>query len=430
MISNQAPPTLRVAFYCARYPDQEMLTTPLGIASIAAYLDQRFPGQVETCIVDAFSELRDFAPDIIGVSSTSQVFHHARSFITEARASFPQAKIILGGYQITAAPQTLPIECLAGVLGEGEETTRELVESLLLGHVDDERLVSIPGLALRIGDKIVTTQPRPLIQDLNALPDPVRHRNYGPDTPIMTSRGCPYRCSFCASPGFWQQKVRWRTAESVVSEINRLVATIRPKSISILDDLWMANKPRFRAIVDGLTESGVPKNVSFRGFCRSNIIHEEDILLMLKMNYRVVRFGAETGSSEHLRRLKGPGISIEDHQRVIDLCAKHGMRCTASFMFGAPGETMEDIEQTVSFLIKNRGKFGVAGFYLFNPIPGTALWDNLEARQLISSDFDLSSLSLDMKSKDFNWTDPPYFNGDNVPWPAFRAAMLAIGKRF
>ncbi|GAF77877.1 unnamed protein product, partial [marine sediment metagenome] len=190
------------------------------------------------------------------------------------------------------------------------------------------------------------------------------------------------------------------------------------------------DKPRLRKIVDELVERGIPKRIAFQGFCRSNIVHEEDILLFKKLNYRFVRFGAETGSERLLRRIKGEGISVADHQRVIDLCAKHGLRCAASFMFGIPGETRKDLKLTIDFLRRNKGKCQIRGFYLFNPMPGTALWEEMTRDGLVTEDLPFERLQLDLLKPNFSWDGLLYFNGKNVPLKRFRKIIERIRKEF
>jgi coenzyme F420-reducing hydrogenase beta subunit len=235
---------------------------------------------------------------------------------------------------------------------------------------------------------------------------------------------------FCASHGFWRGRYRLRDADSVVSEINYLVEEFHPEEIVISDDLWISDKRRFREIVEKLKKLGIPGKVSFRGFVRSNIIQEDDILLLKQMNYRLLRFGAETGSEDLLRRLKGDNISVADHQRVVDLCHRHGMPCSASFMFGIPGETMADLKATDDFLTKNRGKIGIAGFYFFNPIPGTEIWEWMEDKKMVSADLRFELLKIDLLKEDFSWEDILYFNQDHVPLEEFKRFIEKIRRKF
>lgn len=317
-----------------------------------------------------------------------------------------------------------------GVIGEGEVTFYELVTKFVDALNKKINPLTIKGICYHDDNKISQNPPRDLIQNIDSIPWPYRHKRYSSDEPIFTSRGCPFKCKFCASHTFWGDKIRFRSADSVVDEITYLVEKYQPIEIAILDDLWMANKIRFREIVAKLVKRGIPQKVTFRGFCRSNLIDEETVLLLKELNYSIVRFGAETGSERLLKMIKGEGISITDHQRVIDLCFQHGLRCGASFMFGVPGETFDDIELTKNFLRHNRGKFEISGFYFFNPMPGTALWDELLIKGKIPDDLDFELFHLDFLNPLFSWDDILYFNEENIPLDQFRAIIESIKSEF
>ena len=371
-----------------------------------------------------------FEPELVGVSSVSMVIDDARRFagvVKERLGAFT----VLGGYHVTSIPHRLPPEFDVGVLGEGEETFAELARALRAGPLTPERLAGIVGTCYRDGETIKVNPRRELVADIDALPLPLRPRRYNDNEPVFTSRGCPFRCNFCASHGFWGDRTRFRSAQSVVQEIVELVGGDHPpKEIAIMDDLWIAQKSRFREIVEALVQAGVPKKTSFSGFCRSNLVGEEEILLFKKLNYHYVRFGAETGSDVLLRRIKGNNISIADHQRVIDLCAKHRLLCGASFIFGMPGETREDLALTIDFLRRNQGRLQIMGFYLFCPLPGAPIWGELVEQGKVNDDLNFGDLRLDLLKSNFSWDNLHYFNADLVPLDEFRETVERIKAEF
>ncbi|MBW2045843.1 MAG: B12-binding domain-containing radical SAM protein [Deltaproteobacteria bacterium] len=420
----------RVSLYCARYNFESIKITPLGISYLAAYLiQQKIVGENEICIVDNLDEVRRFKPDILGVSAVSQVIKDAQDFAKKCKEAF-RCFTVLGGYHVSCIPQRLPKEFDIGVLGEGEKTFAEIVYLFKVNELSLESLREIKGICYQKNNEIVTNEQRELFNNLDLLPRPYIHRQYSKEVPIVTSRGCPYRCIFCASRTFWGDKYRLRSADSVVSEIDYLVNKYHPDRINILDDIWMFNKKRFQEIVDKLLKLKIPSKVSFVGFCRSSIIGEEEIALLKKLNYQYLRFGAETGSDILLKRLKGENIFIADHQRVIDLCQKYKIKCGASFMFGVPGETKEDLEMTINFLCKNRGKFIIMGFYFFNPIPGTEIWNWMEKRHMVSENFQFENLQIDFLKENFSWDDLLYFNQDCVSLSEFREFIEKIKAEF
>lgn len=421
---------VKICLYCARYQDESFKVAPLGIGYLYSYLvSQGIVDKDNILIVDSFEEILEFKPNIVAVSSVSHVINDAIKIAKQSKKSI-DCLTVLGGYHISCVPNALPEEFDIGVLGEGELTFAEIVKFYSPLDRRISSIENIKGLCYRDKGDIRINPLRGLIEDINLLPWPFRHKKYSSDEAIFTSRGCPYKCTFCASHGFWNGKVRFRSAESVVDEISYIVETHNPKEIAILDDLWIADKKRFRAIVDGLIQRNIPRKVTFRGFCRSSIVDEQTILLLKKINYRVLRFGGETGSDELLKSIKGNDISVSDHQRVIDLAYKHGMECGASFMFGVPGETKEDIKKTIQFLEYNKRKLKIIGFYLFNPIPGTIIWRQLEEKNFFTSEFKFENLQLDISGEKFDWEKLLYFNNDKIPLKEFRPLIEEIKKKY
>ncbi len=422
--------SIRVCLYCARVPGEAFRTTPLGIAYIASYLIEHLKLPKEQVrIVDSLEEAIEFKPTLVGVSSTSQALQDATAFAKSCKDAF-SCVTVLGGYHLSCLPEQLPQEFDLGVIGEGELTFEEVISLHLRNDINTATLSRVNGIVHWDGEERHITARREFIADINELPWPVRHKSYSNEIPVFTSRGCPYRCTYCAAPVLWRGAVRFRSSDSVIDEITHIVEKYHPFEIAITDDLWIADKKRFRAIIAGLLERGIPQEVRFRGFVRSNLVDEEVIQLLKKINYRVVRFGGETGSDTLLKKIKGKGISIADHQRVVDLCARYDLQCSASWMFGLPGETIDDIHATFDFLRLNRKTCSVGGFYLFNPIPGTASWEELRNRGHIDENVDMSSFQLDFLSKSFDWDRIIYFNHDNVPLDQFRKVINDFKQEF
>lgn len=263
---------LKVCLYCARYKGEEFNVRPLGISYLASYLlDKGVVAAGNLRIVDNYEEAIAFQPDVIGVSSVSQVIADARDFARRCKEA-TNCYTILGGYHVSSVPRRLPDEFDIGVIGEGEETFFELLKRYAGGSFFETDLNNIAGICFRGEGGIIQLSPlREQIVDIDALPWPVRHKSYSKEEPVFTSRGCPFRCTFCASQRFWRGHTRFRSADSVVREIEYIVERYQPHEIAILDDLWMADKQRFKNIVNQLVELGIPKKVSFLYFNHETI---------------------------------------------------------------------------------------------------------------------------------------------------------------
>jgi radical SAM superfamily enzyme YgiQ (UPF0313 family) len=207
------------------------------------------------------------------------------------------------------------------------------------------------------------------IANIDTIPFPDRGK-CGSQAPILTSRGCPYKCNFCSSSTFWKG-VRWHSADYVMEEVKYIKMTYPSVvSISIMDDLFTSNKKRLKEI-----HSKWNYNFHLEGFVRSNTFDKETGLIMKDMGFKSIRFGAESGSDEMLRKLNKQA-TVEDHQRTIDICNKIGVEAQASFMYDLPGETENDRKLTTMFMGKNKGKFRIVGNYRFRPFAGTKYYNN------------------------------------------------------
>jgi len=215
-----------------------------------------------------------------------------------------------------------------------------------------------------------------VIENIDTLKFPDRGK-CGKTIPILTSRGCPFSCTFCSSTKFWQT-ARYHSAEYVMNDVrNALSKYPRAKVIYALDDLFVGNLARFDEICRRWLDAGLHKRVGLMGFVRSDMLTRELADKMKRMNFLTVRFGAESGSDRILEIL-GKRETVADHQRAIDICHDVGLRATASFMAGVPGETEEDADLTRAFLKRNAGKLSIAGNYRYVSLPGTDLYDGTD----------------------------------------------------
>jgi radical SAM superfamily enzyme YgiQ (UPF0313 family) len=423
---------MKVALYVSRYPG-ESVQTPPGLQYLAGYLlSQGVVQEKELLFADSSEEIIAFQPDMVGIGSVSQSLNDAVRVATEVRRALPGCWTVLGGYHISALPDALPEVFHLGVLGEGEITFAEIA---VLRHegaeLVPERLAAVAGICYRDGENGVrTTSKRAPIADLDKLPPPFRRLPYGQEWPyLFTARGCPYKCPYCASHSFWGS-YRYHSAEYVVNEIDVLVRKFGVSNIYSVDDLFIAPKSRLLEIRRLLEERGLLGKVRFKGFIRINLVDEEVIRVLKELCFTEVRFGMETASERLLPQVKDQPFTIAQVERVIELCAQNGLPLSASFMFGIPGETAEDIHATRGFLRKHRGRLTVSGIYLMQPVPGSRYWDESLASGKVSPALDFSSLGLDLESPSFDWNQVLYLNGEALPLLRFKGIMKEIYREF
>jgi len=198
--------------------------------------------------------------------------------------------------------------------------------------------------------------------------------------------------------------------------------------VSILDDLYVADRVRLREMVRLIEEAGLNRRLRFHGFVRSSLVDDELCELLRAMNVDAIRFGAESGSDAVLQRMeRGGKCSVATHQRAIDLAYRWNLGCTASFMLGYPGETEADLQATIDFIRRNEGRLSVGGLYLTVPLPGTELWRWAAGRGLVSENMDWSRLNLAFANPDFDWGGFLYLNDEALPRERFVTMVRASG---
>jgi len=371
---------------------------PLGLGYLASSLRKEFgPDQFIFKIVDRAieNEIKDFSPDVIGISSVSQNYNRAIEYARIAKTY--NLPVIIGGVHISALPSTLTNDMDVGVIGEGEETIIDIINLFVeKGHFDEKRLSKIEGIVFRTKGEIVVTAKRKPIEPLDKIPTPDRDLSGTTQATYMfTSRGCPYNCSFCASSRFWG-KVRFFSAEYVVNEIKQLIDRYKVKEISFQDDLLTANKPRIKRILELLKKENIIGRVKFVCNVRSNIVTDELVLLLKEMNVKAVGMGLESGSPKTLEYLKGNNISIHDHINAITIFRKHGIEPYAGFIIGSPQESKQDVLETLSFIKENR--LMSFDLHVLTPFPGTPVWEYAKTRNLVNEDMDWDILNVNFKS--------------------------------
>lgn len=334
-------------------------------------------------------QIESYRPDVVAISAVSQNYNRA---VACARAAKSRgAYVLMGGIHISMLPESLSQEMDIGVIGEGEETFAELMRILVEEDTfTPARLESVKGVAFRRDGRLVITEPRPSIERLDDIPHPRRSLiGYDSHSYVFTSRGCPFRCVFCASTRFWN-KVRFASAEYVIEEIRELAAN-GVKTVSFYDDLFVADAGRLSAIADKIVALGLDRELRFTCSCRASIVNESVVADLKRMNVVSVGMGLESGNDRVLSFLKGTG-SVAANECAVNLLKDAGIQANASFVIGSPDETEEEVMDTYSFIRNSRLDF--TDVYVLTPLPGTPIWQYALERGLVSSKMDWSRLDV------------------------------------
>lgn len=365
----------------------------LGIGYLAAVArNNGFSVVIYDCPVEQITygellaKLKAQNPDIIGYSATTLGIGRAMHSAKMVKEKFPRSIFLIGGPHVSALPEETMLNSVfdVGIIGEGEVTFLELIKSTRDSNYDISKInfETVEGIIYRKGDSLFTTKPKNFVEDLSELPLPARDlypplARYHP-TPasyrklplghLLTSRGCPYLCTFCDRKIFGT-KYRKNSPEKVAEEIEELIKKYNAKEIKFYDDIFILDKNRFFKIFELVRQKGL----RFPWTCHSRVdnVDKEILKEMKKMGCWQILFGLESGAQEKLNLL-GKEFSLEQVRETINLVKKEGFSIRADFIVGFPGETKESLRKTVEFA---KGlNIDVAHFNVFTPFPGTELY--------------------------------------------------------
>jgi len=365
-----------------RYPQ-------LGLGYLAGYVRKKLgPDTHKFKIIstDVEKNIETFKPDFVGISCLSQNYGIAKKYAAICKKR--GLPVIVGGMHISLMPESLASDMDAGVMFEGEETIVELVQLYdRAGRFDADNLSSVRGICHRYGGQVKLTEPRDLIGNLDDIPFPARDLLdiRATHLSMFTSRGCPYRCVFCASSRFWDT-TRFASARYVAEEIKELYYNHGAKLISFYDDLFIVNRQRIRDLIGILDTDGILGKVSFSCSARANLVNDTTARLLKELGVVSVALGLESGHPRTLEYLKGGSVTPEENAAAVNIISRNGMAPNAAFVIGSPSETKEEMLTTYNFIksvpLRN---FNV---YILTPFPGTPIWSEAVENGLISEDFD------------------------------------------
>lgn len=373
---------------------------PLGIASLAAYLRENLSRPTDIRLLDCVAEriysaaqLADIVvgwqPDLIGfsvVTATREVSGETARLI---RQRLPQTRIVFGGPHITALPDEPAPDVDALFIGEGEASLLEYTEQNLLGGMDRP----VAGCRrLREGRAIDPCLPRPFIEPLDLVPRPaielLPYRRYIHSYPqrykriatLMTSRGCPYHCSFCGNALLWKSRVRYHSPERIFAEIDELAGPLGIDLIFFEDDTFLANPALALRVMSHIRE----QHPRLHWVChtRADTLKPEIVREMAASRCVEVQLGVESGSPPILAGTE-KSQTIDDIRRGVGLLQQHRIKSWATFILGNEGETRATIEQTIRFALELNPTY--ASFIILLPFPGTAVYESYRRQGFITA---------------------------------------------
>ena len=370
----------------------------LGLGYLVAMLRREMGERVDVRLVEwgVEEQLHDWRPHLLAISSVSQNYNMAKGYARLGRsAGIP---VVVGGYHITELPSTLTPDMDVGVIGEGELAIVELAETMLdHGALPASALAKIEGLVYWDGDERVLTAPREVVgrttKSLDELPMADRSMmRVRPHSNMLTSRGCPYNCTFCASTRFWPN-IRYVSPEAMLEEIKHLRDAYGVRYITFHDDLFIANVKRLEQLHELVLREGLPQQ-GMRFSCASSATRiTDDMARILKeMNFVSVSMGLESGNQEVLTRLKGRAFKVDVNERAVETLHRYGIHPHASFIIGEPHETLEQMQETYDFI--KRAPLSLVNIYVLTPLPGTPVWHDAKAKGLVSDDMDWDLLNI------------------------------------
>lgn len=347
----------------------------------------------------------EFGPELAGITAMTSSINNAKSIISEIKKINKNIITVLGGVHASA----LPLETMKNikaldylVFGEGEMTMAELSGNISIGKGNE----SVNGLVWRSNGRIIKNSPRALIEDLNTIPFPARdllpmelyakhHVSRGFSraelkiVEIITSRGCPNRCIFCAGHINYGNKLRFRSFENIAAEIAECIKKYGTNHISIEDDTFTINRELVGKLCGFLSE----KKMTWNCNARVNTVDYEMLKLMAASGCRKISFGVESGNPEILKKIK-KGITIPAVIKAVSDAKKAGVRfveCT--FMIGSHvDETPETVNDTIKLIYELMPDFIAVS--IMCPYPGTEIYDIMKEKGCLNENPDWSQFSF------------------------------------
>ena len=362
---------------------------PINLGYIASYLELH---NKKVKIFDEFAkqnvkkEIIKFSPDIIGITGTTMVINRAYQIADWCREQ--GFRTVIGGVHASVLPNEALQHCDIVVKGEGEKAMLDIannnIEKGIASNPYIKNLDEIPIPARHLMNMDYYTHAKDN--------SPYSHLFYVPYhtkiAAVMTSRGCPFRCTFCHNT--WKEMpVRFHSLERIIEEIKLLIDNYGIEALWFFDDDIFSSKANLKKICEKMISEEL--NLIWGTSARVDTINYDIAKLAKQAGCKELMFGFESGSQRILDVLNKK-TTVEQNKKAIELCNKLGIMACGTFMIGNPTETLEDIKLTQQFIKENNKYLHDIGVLSTTPYPGTELWKWCEEHNLIPKNIDWSKL--------------------------------------
>lgn len=377
---------------------EEEVHYPLGLAYLYSVMENAgyevrllflTKHSAEECYKKTKEMLENFSPDVVGFQMLT--FNRVSTYriIEYIHEKYPSVHQIIGGIHATVMHRQIieKYPYVIGVLAEGEITFPELIRELAKPNAD---IQSIDGIAFSKNGVVAKTNRRELIKNLDEIPFP-KHELFFKEKrkmgSIITTRGCPFNCSFCCLSSVSQNRVRMRTVGNIIKEIELMIQKFpQIKTIWIQDDTFFVDNQRVINFCDEIIRRNIKIDFACNG--RMKPISEEMARKLEQANFKRIFLGLESGDNGILKRCH-KGITQEDALRAYKLFAKTKVNIYSHLIVGLPGENINTVMETANFMKKLQKIKYMSNYYPYILItfPGTEVYEIAKKTGSISDNF-------------------------------------------
>jgi len=365
----------------------DTLSVPLGLAWISSYLQRHnFKTDCYDLAINPYreKELLESKHKYYGVQLHSyESLSESLDLISKIKKFDNSAIVIVGGLCTSTLWETLLTDDNVDfvIIGEGEVTFLELLKQLTSKEIN---LKKIDGLAFKQGRKLIRNKDRIFIENLDYLSLPDRKSfkpTQYPQWSIITSRGCPYKCSFCVVPEIWRKTSRYRSAESIYEELCILEKDYGMSKFFILDEIFPINKKRTIKLLEYIIKG--KHNFKWACLSRADLVDKEILKLLKLAGCYEISYGVESANQDSLDYIN-KNIRLSEIERAIRITKEIGIRVRCSYIFGLPNEDITHLTNNINFMVKTEPH--EIQLYTLFPYLGTQIQENSSTIKMLNHD--------------------------------------------